>query len=461
MATQRTTMHQRREAAEPERPAPRATPSVALLTQLQRSAGNAAVTRMIARFEAGEHTQMAGSHTAAIGTPSEPGGDRLEVSEGDLIALGDFYATAEEMMSAPVAQLQALIELIHRDEDFRLGKGGSPPTTAEWTAAKPDYEQLLVDNAAHFAPGEGAGMVPGGDHRSMFQMYHHQALEKAHAAAAAGSATVPDEAIALNAFACHYLTDAFAAGHLFNKAEMLERVQAEWARLPTLGSFLGENAFSIGVARNLLSDPTAASELAIRQIKIGTWQDIDQTVLSMFVFKISELRDMRELFFNGLLNLVHNRLNRSARDDPKTAIEVTTAKGQVWTLAGDGILGAKTGSDAGEETLAVARAAVAESYRNLDAAAKDPSRMRDDFVTQSVWDYTPKPTEIGEAHFQALITSAVDFDSRRTIDEFSKTTVDELASAMARAKAMGYMRVRPGTPTGPPAGAPWETVPTL
>jgi hypothetical protein len=425
-------------AAEPRaqaaRPAP-AIPSLALVTQLQRSAGNAAVTRMLARFEAGEHTQMAGTHSATIGTPP-PG---IKVEEADLLALGDFYPSAEKMMAAPVSELQAVIPLIHQDRDFRLGKGGTAPTEKDWTTAKPDYKTVLLDNASHFAPGSTPS-GPGGDHKSMFFQYHGQALEKAHESAAAGGKTVPNDAIALNAFACHFLTDAFAAGHLFNKQEMLAQARQAWDAQVAVGTFLKETTFTMEVARKILAHPDAATALADQLLYLGSWQAIDATTLSEFVYQVAKNPKTTDKFFNGLVNLVHTRLNRSAADDPASAVEVSNEHGQVWTLSGDGILDEKTPSDSGEETLAIAREAVAESSRNLEAAAKTASRILDDSMLVSVWKWTPTPTQTGRQHMDKLIASALTLHSAETTDAFAQTSVENIATVIGEATKQGYMR---------------------
>ncbi len=426
------------------RPAP--APAPALLLQLQRSAGNAAVARllarspaprMIARFEAGEHSQMAGDGGAMIGTPA-PG---IKVEEADLLALGDFYASAEAMMAAPTSELHDLVVLIQQDRDFRLGKGGKAPTTADWKRAKPDYEEVLMDNASHFAPG-AAQSGPGGDHKSMFFQYHQGALEKAHQAAAQGAKAVPDEAIAINGFACHFLTDAFAAGHLFNKEDMLAQARAAWDAQVSTGLFLPENTFTMQVARKVLANPVAAGKLADHLVWLGTWKEIDTTTLSEFIYQGAKNARTTEKFFNGLVNVVHNRLNRSAADDPATAIEVENERGQVWTLSGDGILGTKTKSDAGEETLAVARDAVAEADRNLQAAVKTDSRMLDFPMTQNVWNWTPTPTKTGREHMDKLIASALVLSSDETTDEFAAVSIENVQEVIDEAKAAGYMKHR-------------------
>ena len=208
------------------RPPAQAPPGAALITRLQRSAGNAAVARLVlARYEAGEHAQMGEARSITVNT--------VPMTEGELIALGDFYATAAEMMAADPAELTKLRDLIRQDQDaFMKFPGAIPVKTEDWEEAlkgRPEgaYRELLLDNEGHFAPPSAGGSAGGEDHRSLFFSNHGQALERAHAAAAT-TKTVPDDALALNGFACHFLTDAFSAGHLFNKAEMLGRIEEAW-----------------------------------------------------------------------------------------------------------------------------------------------------------------------------------------------------------------------------------------
>jgi hypothetical protein len=83
------------------RPPVRDAPVQAVLA-LQRTAGNHAVARllaperMVARFEAGEHAQMGGERTITI---TAGDGGAVELTEGELIALGDFYVTPQDMLT--------------------------------------------------------------------------------------------------------------------------------------------------------------------------------------------------------------------------------------------------------------------------------------------------------------------------------------------------------------------------
>jgi hypothetical protein len=427
-----------------QRPASGADPAVARLLALQRSAGNAAVAgligarRTLARFEAGEHAQMGGSGHATIGTPEAIGGPQVSVSEGQLIALGDFYASFREMEYAPVSQLEELLKLIERDRKFRLGQGEKEVSAEEWTKAKPDYAALTLDNAAHFAPGSGP--ASGADHKSTFAANHKKALALAHSTADIRQPTVTGEAIARNAFACHFLTDAFAAGHLFNKEEMIARIGPLWNAQETFGFIAKQTAFTAAVATKVMADHDSAAELAKYEVKIGLAKDVTPTTLSQFMFGASMDAGAREPFLNAILNLVHNRLNNSSVDDPAFAIEVTNKKGMTWTLAGDGTLNSESSSAAGDKTLMIAQEAVAEADRNLQAASKIKTKdADDDALVEGAWAFTPTPTALGAQHMEALIVSALNFDSERAADEFAAISIKNLGSVIAQAVKLGYM----------------------
>ena len=118
----------------------------ASILALQRSAGNAAVARLlggssaprraVARFEAGEHARLGEDRLVKVNT--------VEMTEGDLIALADFYASVEDMNKAPVAELEALRDLIHQDrQHFERVPGVEAVTTKQWKDAKPDYLEPL------------------------------------------------------------------------------------------------------------------------------------------------------------------------------------------------------------------------------------------------------------------------------------------------------------------------------
>ena len=94
-------------------------------------------------------------------------------------------------------------------------------------------------------------------------------------------------------------------------------------------------------------------------------------------------------------------------------------------------------------TLKVAKEAVAEAGRNLQAAAKIPAAQADDdAMIDAVWAFTPTPTGAGAADMERLIASALDFDRDRTSDEFAAISIENLPSVITETIAAGFMRRR-------------------
>lgn len=437
--------HPRPGHAERRRPQPSATPAAArrpeqhALLQLQRTAGNAAVTAMVARYEAGEHAQM-GHDEPLIKFKG------VAVSEGELIALGDFYASSEDMSNADPTELAELVRLIRQDKDaFEGVPGVKPVTTEDWKKAlagrEPgkQYFDLLADNEAHFA----------GDNKTEFFVNHRKALKIAHAAAGRSN-EVPTEARVVNGWACHYLTDAFSAGHLFDKDVMLERVRQAWGTIDEAWGPDQENTVTRGVAAGVFADPDAVRLLAGYEVPTpGGGMDITQDRFSKILMAMSYF--MSDKFLNVILNLVHDRLDASV-GDAETAIEVVNKRGDRWKLAGDKSLALSS------ETLMFARQAVAHAGRNLELAARTADDSSDEPWISEVWDYTPQPTYAGAAKMETTIGDVLDLTSDTTIAQFSAKMIENLGAGIPELVEKGVLRAKPtpGGAWGPtPPGGHW------
>jgi hypothetical protein len=393
---------------------------------LQRRAGNAAVRRVLARYGTGEHWSTGGARRARIGG--------VTLSEGELITMGDLYESAEELLAADPAELRALVRLVRQAAAHQMMPRVVDDTTdAQWQAAtrrrkrpQKTYLQLAADNAGHFAPGGGWARAVRRSHWSQFRRYHREALTRAR-----GAGTVPDEAIAVNGFACHFLTDAFAAGHLFNKREMLERIQAAWNRQDTSGLVFRETAFTEGVARRVLRHPVAGPRLNAYWLQLIEWGPITERRFSEFLWQMAQ-REWGE-FGNVLLKLVHDRLNHAIEDDPGLQIEVANARGDTWSLPGDGTLRASP------DTTRIMRAAVEESFRNLELAASAPGVVDEDRMIDAVWAYTPAPTARGAQHMETLVRRSLDYTAPHSMDAFAALLVANIDEVIAQLVDRGVL----------------------
>jgi hypothetical protein len=131
----------------------------------------------------------------ATGSPAQRTFLRNGLSYGQVVALsGDLYATPEDLRRAPLLELYDLVG--------ELAK--SHTTTSrleEITGGR--YLALAATNHTHFSYG--------GENMRLWTTLHIEAIR---AAAAARSSTELANALRLNAFADHFLSDAFAGGHL-------------------------------------------------------------------------------------------------------------------------------------------------------------------------------------------------------------------------------------------------------
>lgn len=118
-------------------------------------------------------------------------------------------------------QLSSLIRLFKKEEkdidgyiasgrmphDYYHTCGKSLSDTIKYSLAKPDYLALALTNFDHF----------NGNNQTAYLIGHQLAMTIAAAARNVDGSTqtqILNEAFAIEAFACHFLTDSFSAGHL-------------------------------------------------------------------------------------------------------------------------------------------------------------------------------------------------------------------------------------------------------
>jgi peptidoglycan hydrolase-like protein with peptidoglycan-binding domain len=364
------------------------------LLALQRRAGNAAVGRqlrrtarkLLARYEAGEHALFGGP-----GKTLKVGG--VEITEGELTAMGDFYRDAGAMTgdaAAHKAQFEKLLADIRTDRTMRATSkdGVAEDVWVADTAHRPKgdrYLDLAGANLAHFSPGKS-----GPDHKKAWQEIHKQALDIAHRAAV-GDKQVPDEARVVNAFASHFLTDAFAAGHLAAKQELMDTARQKFDAMKVKGTFKKENAFSEALARGMLANKTIAAEFARRQLRLKTWMswgNFTREDTSVLIFGLRE--EEPEMFFSLFARTVHDVLDDAIEKGPAAGLEVTNDNGDVWTLSGDATLRLSP------DTLAIGGKAVQAARDNLATAAATPGPLDYEALFRAVWRFVPRPTTQAE-----------------------------------------------------------------
>lgn len=190
-------------------PAPSASSLTRRLLQLQRQAGNRAVTRLVQpgraqRFVGHEHETLGDVTGASVDL-----GNGVVLTWGQVVAIaGDEFGTIEELQTATGSEegrrrIRAALE-----HDGVRGPIPTtlPPASAEDAKAQGiEFIKLALENVTHFAEG--------GDALDTWRSHHGRALQEAMNAGLTGDDTNFQRAQALEAFGQHYLTDMFSGGH--------------------------------------------------------------------------------------------------------------------------------------------------------------------------------------------------------------------------------------------------------
>ena len=251
----RRSAHAGRVTAPPRRPHGGAAHSDAVL-QLQRMAGNRAVTRLAAaagprrlmRFNETEHKLIGDTAWGSEeGFELAPG---FKISFGDAVALGDYFDSYEDFRQlaakpgkGPGTRGELLYVLRNKiwnadrspEDKLKIEAAQMGKQYDKYAKHRRDMEEVRLRalNIEHFpVPHEGdlkksrleldlrrdkKGKPVGGG--AKYRVLHEEALEKAWLAGAGGShlgsgrPTLLDEALLRDAFACHFLSDAFSASH--------------------------------------------------------------------------------------------------------------------------------------------------------------------------------------------------------------------------------------------------------
>lgn len=269
----------------------------------------------------------------------------VELSVGDIIAMaGDFYLTPVDLMNAPPEELQEIRDAIQDERDGKLKGGKANERYQEITqkyisrgkrAKENTFIGMAKVNAPHFTP----------TNRDSWKQLHKQALKAARAAGKDQSQL--DMALLIDTFGGHYLTDAFASGHLFDKKKLEVEIDLWLAKNPVKPT-----------------NPEMASYYAI----IG---------------KNTSL---------VILKNIHDRLNAEG-------VEVTNKRGMKWKTFGDDHL------KNAPESLRIGALAVFESRRQVmeaNRAGPEATDSNDDTLSNEVLDLLPDQTSIDQATAKAV-----------------------------------------------------------
>jgi nucleoid-associated protein YgaU len=365
------------------------------------------------------------------------------MSYGEMIAMGDLFETPEEMRKATETELRALVELIRRQRD----KGTASVSEDEWIkATNGRYTKLAGKNVAHFAgKSQDGDFDAGGDgNRRQWWTFHIQALRSAQA-------NKMDEAMQNNAFADHFLTDAFSAGHMINKSAIMDRAKTALNASATL------RAFEVQVARGILADPLGATlgNFEANPGAFSRWTAMTEQSLADVIDRIRYWKG--DYFYSTFVKAVHDKLNTDITG-PDGGVEVENLKGKKWRLAGDKTLAASP------QTLEFGREAVAQSRANLKQA-EGQKQIDLKKLADQVWAWVPRPTKDGQKQIDDATATLTDPANAASVKAWVAIVVEPQSFQAVQTELLKEGLIRPRTGAGatavpmPPQPAPATAAP--
>ncbi|HEX7314014.1 MAG TPA: hypothetical protein VF297_08830 [Pyrinomonadaceae bacterium] len=352
-------------------------------------------------FDTGEHVRTGWDlYTDQLRVGKSPG---VLFSYGELISMGDFYQSASHMIGADVAELQGLKRLIQQSTNHYTGKGAADVKDDDWEkVTKFRYLELAEDNFHHFSPdylfagtvwGKAAVWKP--NNKKTWEEHHRWAIEEAQKMfldpANANSSFFPEWPLIINAFGDHFLTDAFASGHLVNKEAIIEYYKYNFndgnSLKPEAKKFfdrVAERAWYGDVKAKISDLETYDGYIPV--IDVGR-PNIDSA--SRFASVLKGIAEQRpDQIGNLAIKALHDKLN-------KDGVEVVNDAGDgPWTLYGDGMLN--------DANLKIIQKAIQQSVDNVNDPTVYGSNLDFDKYYYKVWRFVPKMTAASQAKVKQL-----------------------------------------------------------
>jgi hypothetical protein len=360
-------------------------------------------------------------------------------SYGELIAMGDLYATDEQMMKASVNELKAVKNLLNLSKRYYSGHRADKSLDVSddnWVNAIGDrYIELAEQNYAHFAPNNIYKNEPwvvnvgGPNNKTEWEKYHRRAITEAQRllnAAGTGSPPFLEGPLIINGFGDHFLTDAFSAGHTINKDATIEMFKYNFLNgkklKPAAEKFferVAEKAFKGEVRKKF-------SVLETYEPVILWWNPNIDTVNAFRKLLIGIAEQAPDEIGNLAVKALHDDLN-------KRGVEVTNDAGAgTWRLTGDGLLDAKN--------LEIIKKAVQQSVDNVNdrANATSPNIAA---AIDKVWKHVPRLTDPGKAQVRIASEAFTTPESDRLVEAASELItrkLDILIKKLLKAKQLKY-----------------------
>lgn len=136
---------------------------------------------------------------------------------------GDYRATT--LVGDSKENVQAILDVIDRDKNKvmsaiqEFGTAISDARASGYPARR--YLALASQNHCHFASQPLGYGDHGNEALSIYRAYHRRALQQAESAGDLSNWNELHQALVVEAFACHFLTDLFASGHIRTPRRLL------------------------------------------------------------------------------------------------------------------------------------------------------------------------------------------------------------------------------------------------
>ncbi len=244
------------------------------------------------------------------------------------------------------------------DPRFSSSPSAQYPTGGPWagltfsaevqTRVKSRYLRLAAQNREHFVAPEGhggalagLGSSAGGSYRAL----HEGALLAAFSAGQSGDK--PDVAMAREAAAQHFLTDAFASGHL--RVPRVSIVQ-HWEKIYPLFFQNFKRAIANAMAIHINAETTNLATIwgNVQEISAGVLEEVEK-----------QMEGVPPMGFGDVVGLVAHDFEN------EVGIDVTNELGETWTTFGDGSLDA---AEPGNRTREMTQLAVRLGIEDVENA---------------------------------------------------------------------------------------------
>ena len=359
-------------------------------------------------------------------------GEGVLLSYGQIIAMGDFYADVDDLLNADPVELKALKALIEQDTAYFTNRSAAKVGTDQWQRVTGKrYLKLADKNYEHFSPNVlfpktalGRAKRKQGDNKSRWQEHHARAIKEAQSIflASPNRSHFFERPLAINAFGDHFLTDAFASGHLINKEFTVALFKSKFMKGGSSLTGKGESFFKRvagkawmkgKVAQRFSAHETADYPVCAWGLCLKWHPNIDSAaMLGKLLIKAAEQEPDRVA--NFAVDALHGELN-------ERGVEVTNAAGDgTWLLKGDSHLDGTY--------LPIILRAVQQSVDNINDPGIMASNLNVGAYFEKVWKHVPRPTAAGLALLEQLTTDYTNPESEALAESAAALIASEIDS---------------------------------